>query len=249
MHITPEIANALCRINLSFIEKETIQKIYKIVCTGSFLHNQTRDNFEKKFKKQLLSCYGLTELGGPISIQNWEDTFEENSVGKVLTEVKVKNIKIKGISHIFVKTPYLFSGYIIGKNKVLKPRLKQGYFNTSDIGIIKNKHLFITGRRKDIFKKGSEIISSIEIENVCKKSKIVNDCCVIIKEDLSKGSKIFFLVKFNNSNLEKNIINLSNFLKQKLKKIEIPDRIIPVPKILKTSNGKNKIYEMEKLYL
>ena len=249
IHITPEIANALCKINLSLDEKKSIQNIYKIVCTGSFLYDQIRKNFEKKFKKQLLSCYGLTELGGPISLQKWEDTFKENSVGEILNEVKIKNIKVKGINHIFVKTPYLFSGYIVGENKVSKPKLKNGYFDTSDIGIVKKKHLFITGRRKDIFKKGSEIISSIELENICKTNKNVSDCCIIIKEDLSKGSKIFFLIQFNNTDLDKNIKNLYNFLGKKLRKIEIPDRIIPVPKILKTSSGKTKVYEMEKIYL
>ncbi len=249
LHLTPEIANALTKIKSTEKEIEAINNIDKIICTGSYLYEETKEKFEKKFKKRLLSCYGLTEIGGPISLQKWEDTFEEHSVGEVLKEVKIKTYQINNLNHIYVKTPYLFLGYLLKNGKTSKPKLKNGFFNTGDIGKIKKKHLYITGRRKDIFKKGSEIISSIDLENVCKKNKNVKDCSVIIKQDLSKGSKIYFLIEFTNLNLEKNKNDLFNYLKKKLKSIELPDRIIPVPKILKTSNGKTKINEMEKIYL
>ena len=151
----------------------------------------------------------------------------------------IKIHKINDLSQVYIKTPYLFLGYLLKNGKISKPKLKKGFFNTGDIGEIKKKHLYITGRRKDIFKKGSEIISSIDLENICRKNRHVKDCSVIIKQDLSKGSKIYFLIEFTNFNLEKNQKNLLNYLKKKLKSIELPDKIIPVP----------KINEMEKIYL
>ena len=87
-------------------------------------------------------------------------------------------------------------------------------------------------------------------KNVCLKSKLIKDCCVIEKTDLNKGAKIYILVEFSNfKDPILNINKLNKFLIKNLKKIEIPDKIIPVPKILKTYNGKIKKFEMEKIYL
>ncbi len=42
---------------------------------------------------------------------------------------------------------------------------------------------------------------------------------------------------------------LENYIREKLKRIEIPDRLIPVPEIPKTYNGKPKKDILERLYL
>ena len=249
-HIVPEIANALCKINVSYEEKVKIDKKEKIISTGSHLHEEIKDKFEKKYKKRILSCYGLTEIGGPISLENWEDTFEENSVGKIVDNVKIKIINKNNLSYVAVNTPYLFNSYLLNNGKKSKPKLVNKYFVTGDIGDFKNGNLYIFGRRKDIFKKGSEIISPQDIENVALKLKSVIDCCVIIKADVEKGSKIYLLIDFKNKEKTLSEINkIKKFLIKNLKKIEYPDKIIPVSKILKTSNGKIKKYDLEKLYL
>ena len=92
----------------------------------------------------------------------------------------------------------MFDSYLLQSNRKKRPELLNGYYNTNDIGYITNNELFISGRRKDIFKKGSEIISAEEIQNVCLKSKVIKDCCVIIKDDQNKGSKIYILIKIIN---------------------------------------------------
>jgi len=249
-HIVPEIANALCKINVSKKEKLQIETIDKIISTGSYLHEEIKEKFEKKYKKRILSCYGLTEIGGPISLQNWEDTFEESSVGEIVENVKVKTIKKNKLGHLAVKTPYLFNSYLLDNGKIDRPKLKDKYFMTEDIGKLEGRQLFILGRRKDIFKKGSEIISPQDIENVTLKSKLVLDCCVIVKDDIEKGSAIFLLIDLKNkTKILEGISKIKNFLSKNLKKIEFPDKIIPVIKILKTSSGKVKKFELEKLYL
>ena len=101
--------------------------------------------------------------------------------------------------------------------------------------------MYITGRRKDIFKKGSEIISSQNLENVCGQFSSVLDCAVIIKDDVAKGSKIYFFIIFKEiKDIEQNINSLRKYLLKNLKKIELLDKIIPVPFISKTVTGKIK---------
>ena len=72
----------------------------------------------------------------------------------------------------------------------------------------------------------------------------------ISKIDQTKGSKIFMFIKFNQfKDIDKTLSKLENYIKQKLKKIEIPDKLIPVPEIPRTYNGKPKKDILEKIYL
>lgn len=250
VHIVPEIANALNKIDVNRELKSKIEKIDKIISTGSHLYDQTKEDFEKKYKKRILSCYGLTEIGGPITLQNWEDTFDENSVGRLIEDVKIKIIKKKNDNLIFVKTPYIFNSYLLANGKIEKPQKINGYFNTGDIGDFKNDQLYIFGRKKEVFKKGSEIISPQNIENICIKSKLILDCAVLTKENINKGSKIFLLIEFKNKELSlTNLSKLKKYLSKNLKKIEFPDKILPVSKILRSDSGKLKKYDMKKIYL
>lgn len=248
LHLTPEIANSLNKLNISISKKKKISKI-KIISTGSYIHQSIVDNFEKKYGTRILSCYGTTEAGGPLTIQNWEDTFVENSLGHHSKEVTFKVIKKNKIKYIYVKTPFMMDYYIDINGKKIKPNLKKGFIETGDIGYYKSKELFIFGRKKDIIKKGAEIVSLASIENVVLKYSSVEDVAAISKYDLEKGSIIFIFVKFKKvQNLFKEIIALEKHLIKNLKKIELPDKILPVPIIPKTFNGKTKKDFLEKVY-
>lgn len=247
-HITPEIANALTKLKIPLNLKEQIKKI-KIISTGSYLHQNIVDNFEKIYDVRILSCYGLTEIGGPLTIQNWENTFVDGSVGYHSKEIKVKILN-KRQNHIFIKSPYMMDGYINENGKMIKPKLKNGYFDTGDVGIYNKGELTIIGRRKDIIKKGAEIVSLPFIENTIIKNPLVDEAIGVSKNDEIKGSIIFIFVKFNKTkNIDKMLDKLESYIKKKLKRIEIPDRLIPVPEIPKTYNGKPKKDLLDKLYL
>ena len=110
--------------------------------------------------------------------------------------------------------------------------------------------MFIYGRNKEIVKRGSEIVSPQGIENTCRKFFIINDCAVITEDDIKKGSKIYLLVEFKkNRTTIKNSKLLNKFLEKNLKRIEFPDKIIIVPKIFRTSSGKLKKQDMQKMYI
>lgn len=248
-HLTPEIANTLTKLSIG---KDLIERIInlQIVSTGSYLHPNIIDKFEKIYKKRLLSCYGLTELGGPLTIQNWENTYIEGSVGYHSKEIKIKILKKSSDKQILIKSPYLMSFFINEKGKKLKPKLINGYFNTGDIGEYKKKELFIFGRRKDIVKKGAEIVSIPNIENIFLKSKLIEEVSGLSDFDEIRGSKIYLFVKFkDHNNLYSAIDKLKKEISKSLKRIELPDRIIPVPSLPKTYNGKVKKEILRDIYL
>ena len=79
----------LSRDNL--IVKNHTQNYREIISTSSYLFPNITKKFEEKFNFRLLSCYGITEAGGPLTLQNWEDTFIVNNVGSHSPEVEFKS--------------------------------------------------------------------------------------------------------------------------------------------------------------
>ena len=144
----------------------------------------------------------------------------------------------------------MMKGYILNDGKLRKIKLNNDYFDTGDIGEYKNGQLFISGRRQDIIKKGGEILSLNLLDNICKKIKNIEDCVHLSVEDIDKGNKIFLFIKFEKIiDIEKDIENLKSKLNKKLKNIELPDRIVPVPIIPRLFNGKINKSKLKDIYL
>lgn len=68
------------------------------------------------------------------------------------------------IGHIMVRGGPCFEGYEGVDNTSTFD--KDGFFDTGDMGYLKNGYLYVTGRSKEVINRGGEIISPLEIENV-----------------------------------------------------------------------------------
>ena len=250
IHLTPEILNSLNKIyeNKNLVKSE-LQNI-QVISTANYLHEKIREDFEKKFGIRILNCYGITEAGGALTLQRWEDTYFEDSVGHHSKEIKFSILKKNSLNKILVMSPYMMKGYILPNGKFIKHKLINKYFDTGDIGKYENGQLFITGRRNDIIKKGGEIISLNFLDNVCKKIKNIEDCVHLSLEDIDKGNKIILFVKFQKiKDIENEIEKLRLILKKDLRNIELPDRIYPVPIIPRLFNGKINKSKLKNIYL
>ena len=108
---------------------------------------------------------------------------------------------------------------------------------------LKNREFKITGRTKEIIKKGGEAVSLIKIEDVALGCNGVKD--VIAKGVPSEfwGEDIELDVIFSKSKTDKFGISKVDFLKkylvQNLSRLEIPRKIEIVKNIPKTAIGKN----------
>ena len=60
VHIVPEIANGLLKLNVDRKIIEDVQKIDKIISTGSHLYEETKDKFEKNIEKEF--CLVMVKL-------------------------------------------------------------------------------------------------------------------------------------------------------------------------------------------
>jgi len=240
--LTPTMAISLVKIyrnNNNLMQY--IKSISHIITTGSYLYESIYDDFKTKFSISLQTCYGVTEVGGTITYMSREESASFNdSAGFYDKNIKFKcNGTEKTSGEIIIKTPFMMSGYFI--NGKIISGLKNGYFNTGDIGYLKNNRLFITGRKSDRIKKGGEFISIPYIENILMKSDLINELSVIGFEEPFWGNKILVFY-IPNSKIKRGKLKseLINYGLKYLTSIEMPDDYIQIEKMPTTSIGKIK---------
>jgi long-chain acyl-CoA synthetase len=177
-------------------------------------------NFYSNLNIPVYQGYGLSETSPLVSL-NYPSNNKIGSVGKILdcNEVKIVN------DEILVKGSNVFSGYYLNQIETLNVFDSGGYFKTGDQGYIDpDGYLFITGRCKDLYKlTNGKYINPAHIENILMESEHIQQ--IFIYGD-SKPYNIALVVSNSSSNT---ILSEINKLSKKLKKYEIPEKILIVP--------------------
>lgn len=240
LFLTPSIIAAICAVyKPQPTIKKHVEKYKSIFATGSYLYPEIREKFYKLYNKKIFACYGVTELGGPLAIQKSEDTFLEFCVGSSSPDVKIsiKNDK-DGSKMVLIKSPFFMKGYLT-KEGIKAPKSIDGYYDTGDIGDYKDGLLFIKGRKRDVIKKGGELISLALIENTALKNESVLEAAAIGKKDTLSGEDLYLILTIKGKfSLDKKIKEIRSFLSNKLRPIEMPKKIILTSKMPKTNSGK-----------
>ncbi len=94
----------------------------------------------------LLQGYGLTETSPVISV----NTFESNDPASVGVPLRGVDIKIGPRNELMVKSPGLMLGYWNNHAATARVIDSEGWLHTGDQARYENRHLYITGRIKDI---------------------------------------------------------------------------------------------------
>ncbi len=126
----------------------------------------------------LAQGYGLTETSPVISVNYGEyPTMQAGSVGPVLSNVEVK---IAEDGEILMKGPNLMVGYFKDPEKTKEVIDEEGWFHTGDIGKIENGVLWITDRKKEIFKLSTgKYVAPQIVENRFKESPLIEQILVV----------------------------------------------------------------------
>lgn len=160
---------------------------------GSILPYET-SKFFNDIGLPVYNVYGMTETSGPIAI-NYADHNIYESVGEILdiNKVKIVNKNNEGIGEIYVKGTNIFDGYIGDKEK--KYMLK-GYFDTGDVGYVKDNYIYISGRKKNVLiGANGKNIDPEELRKKILKSEKIHDCKITMEND-----KLIALLNTNLSN-------------------------------------------------
>jgi fatty-acyl-CoA synthase len=178
-----------------------------------------------------------------------------------LVELRVVDEDMNDLPHdgttsgeVVVRSPWLTQGYL--KDPQTSEQLwRGGYLHTGDIGTIDQEgYLKITDRLKDVIKTGGEWISSLELEDLILKHPAVAETAVVGIPDPKWGERPLALVVLKPDRTgqvdEATICDwLKDFAdKGIISKWGIPDRVLFVDSIPKTSVGKLNKKEMRQQY-
>ncbi len=118
---------------------------------------------------EICEGYGLTETSPTVTVNRPADNIL-GSVGPPLPNVQVK---IAADGEVLVKGPNVMLGYY-HVPAAEQPFTADGWFQTGDIGELRGTHLYITDRKRELFKSsGGKWISPARIESAIKRSVYV----------------------------------------------------------------------------
>jgi len=178
-------------------------------------------------------------MGGPLTNES-VGNLHHDSAGKIISGCSCKVKRLNDLNFLFFKSKFTCKFLIINGKKRKISLDGQGYFNSQDTGYIEKNNIYLTGREKDILKKGGELILLKDIENNFLTCSFVEEVAAVgIDDDLSDEKlNLYFVLNQKKSSFQNSIKILLKIIEKKLYKTEKPDKIILIKKMPKTISGK-----------
>ena len=247
--LTPTMAHSLCQL---YRRDERILEhlcgYQSLVATGSPLYSSIAERFYNTFHVPLRTCYGVTEVGGTITFQSWEDALAYQSMGGWAKNTEIRAGVEGAPKEVLIKTPFMARGYLI-KGEIVKPYDAEGFFHAGDLGYLKDGLLYFSGREHDLVKKGGEFVSTQLIEDLALRNRLVTDVAAVGVPDEFWGARVvLFYVPQRDASEPEILPEFEKLFTEGLREIERPDKIIPVPWMPKTSIGKIVKYDLLSKY-
>ena len=216
------------------ISIELLSDVRKAVVTAVSLNKKTDKLFFEKFKIHLSQAYGIIEVGLPFINDKFDDDYI-CSVGKILPgyDLKIENPDKKGQGILLLKGKGMYHAYTSPWKK------RTPWFNTGDIGYLKNSYLFISGRSKNLINFAGMKIFPEEVEEVILGFDQILEVKVFAEQhDIYGQLPVAEVVLSTKEKLD--IFKLKKHCLQKLDSYKIPKEFIEVESIKKTISNKIK---------
>ncbi len=207
---------------------------------------------------RFINAFGQTESAATITMLGPEDHIIEGtpaerekklkrlgSIGKPLPDVEVKVMDENGnqcepgeVGEIVAKGGRVMKGYWKQKDATSSVIDKNGYLHTGDLGYQDEAgYIFLAGRAKDIIKRGGEMISPEEVENVILAHPKVEECAIIGVPDTEWGERVRAVV-VPKAGQKIDPQELIDFCKARLASYKKPESVVFVDEIPRNPMGK-----------
>jgi long-chain acyl-CoA synthetase len=218
----------------SDISKQLLSNVRQAIVTAVSLNKKTDKDFYNKFKIHLSQAYGIIEVGLPFINDKFEDDYI-CSVGKIIPsyELKIQDPDTNGQGEILLKGKGMYYAYTSPWEE------RKPWFNTGDIGYLKDSYLFISGRSKNLINFAGMKIFPEEVEEVILEYDNIKEVRVFgEKHDTYGQLPVAEIVLLKDDQL--NIFELKKHCLQKLDSYKIPKEFLTVESIKKTYSDKIK---------
>ena len=238
----------------------TFDCIEKITNTAAALPEEFIADLKKIFPNALIfKMYGLTECKRVCYLEPELNDEKPNSVGKAIPGTEVFLLSPEGnrvgpgeTGILHVRGPHVMAGYWNNEelsNKMLKPGLIPGervlcahdLFKMDEDGF-----LYFLGRNDDIIKTRGEKVSPVEVENIIYKIAGIKEVVVLGFPDVILGESIVaFITTHDQITIQEREIQQECMAQ--LEPFMVPQKIILLSEMPKSSNGKFDKSELKKL--
>jgi long-chain acyl-CoA synthetase len=180
LSLIPSIAITLCRLTRDLdVARRVVDRSSTIQCTSQSIASALRRQFLAKFGEPLQDCYGVTELGGPLSVQSRDDAYGEDNAGRLLPELELDlRPAPQGENELWLRSPFMMMGYL-EETGISPAASDDGFLSTGDTAQVQDGKLRVTGRCKDIIIRGGINVSPLMIENAINEVEGVEEVAVV----------------------------------------------------------------------
>ena len=247
--LTPTMALLLAQLYRNDARlQEHMSRYQAVVSTGGPLYRSVAEQFLEKFGVPLRGCYGVTEAGGSITFQSWEDALAVQSMGAAAPGTEIRAGSEAAPAEVLIRTPFMAKGYLV-KGELAGIGDAEGFFHSGDLGFMRDGLLYFSGREHDLIKKGGEFVSTQQIEDLGLRNKGVTDVAAVGVPDEFWGARlVLFYVPGQGAAEPEILAEFDRLFVDGLRAIERPDKIIAVPWMPKTSIGKIVKHELVEKY-
>ncbi|PIC71297.1 fatty-acid--CoA ligase [Sporosarcina sp. P16b] len=234
-----------------------ISSLRVIVCGGSASPKGLIKTFEEKYKIPFVIGYGMTETSPLVSLSVLTSSMDNLTIderidirslqGLVMPGLDIRVVNENGevpwdgqtMGELIVRGPWIASEYY--KDERTEEAFKDGWLYTGDIAVMtEDGYLKLTDRTKDLIKSGGEWISSVDLENALMSHNDVYEAAVIAVPHEKWMERPLACVVLNENVAESDakVQELKDSLKGQFASWWIPDEVLFVKEIPKTSVGK-----------
>jgi fatty-acyl-CoA synthase len=232
-----------------------VSSIRYITAGGSAVPINLIERFHRQLGVNLVQGWGMTETG-PVAALSWltpeleqlpeEEQFRQRArQGRVVPGVSFRVVAedgtevpwdTKSMGEIQVKGNWVAATYY--NDPEADERFADGWLRTGDVAVVdEHGYMQIVDRTKDLVKSGGEWISSVELEGVLMGHPAVLEAAVVgVPDERWNERPVACVVKKPDQEVTKE--ELIEFLSPRFPKWWLPDDVVFVAEIPKTSVGK-----------
>jgi fatty-acyl-CoA synthase len=235
--------------------KTTLPRLKKVVIGGSACPASMFDAFERELGIEVMHAWGMTEMSpvgswatpraGMAELPEAELRAERLKQGAPVFGVEMRIVDREGapLPHdgvaqgaLRVRGPAVLRQYYRGAGGEILD--DAGYFDTGDIATIdRYGFMQITDRVKDMIKSGGEWISSIDLENAAVGHPAISEAAAIAVPHPKWGERPLLLAVLREGAKVEGA-DLLEWLKDKVARWAVPDRVLFVQELPHTATGK-----------